>query len=71
MMDAPYFENEDQLEALDGIYGSFDYPETKKEAERDFNAFVNELGWLKESDREDYLRAIETHWRKNDDHDDT
>ena len=63
-MDAPYFEDEDQLEALDGVYGAAKYPETKDEAERDFAAFVSELDWLKETDREDFLRAIETYWRK-------
>ena len=65
-MDEPHFQNKDQLQALDDLYGSGAYPKTKDEARHDFNTLVDELGWLKESDREDYLRAIETHWRKND-----
>ena len=67
-MDASHFQDKDLLQALDELYASGEYPRTKDEARHDFNSLVDELVWLKESDREDYYRAIETYWRKSDDH---
>ena len=51
---------------LDDLYGDAEYPDSKAEAERDFNAFVDELGWLKASDKDDYFRAVEALWRERE-----
>ena len=49
---------------LEALYGSAALPETRAEAAKDFNALVNELGWLQESDREDFLPFILSYSRR-------